>query len=121
MTQLDSFDRHHLNNIVLAFLNALHCCCWWDAWACCLQVLKEQLAQAAAAKERSGSAEQAEYAKNVVVNYLETRDPSLLPALRQVMDPNSNVQLTKCCIHYYAHTIAFMNKSTDWRLDQTTL
>jgi hypothetical protein len=64
-----------------------------------LQVLKEQLAQAAAAKERSGSAEHAEYAKNVVVNYLETRDPSLLPALRQVMHRlklHSNMHITEC-------------------------
>jgi hypothetical protein len=66
-----------------------------------LQVLKEQLAQAAAARERSGSAEQAEYAKNVVVNYLETRDPSLLPALRQVIP----VARAQCTSRTDSHTL----------------
>ena len=47
------------------------------------QVLKEQLAQQVAARNRAVSAEHSEYAKNVVVTYLETRDASLLPALRQ--------------------------------------
>mmetsp|Transcript_30448 Transcript_30448/g.81049 ORF Transcript_30448/g.81049 Transcript_30448/m.81049 type:complete len:527 (-) Transcript_30448:178-1758(-) len=55
-----------------------------------LEVLKEQLAQLAAGRDRSGSAEHAEYAKNLVVTFLETRDPSLLPALRQVFRLTSN-------------------------------
>jgi sirohydrochlorin ferrochelatase len=83
------------NSDVVPMLGVVGGLCLW------LQVLKEQLAQAAAARERSGSAEQAEYAKNVVVNYLETRDPSLLPALRQVI----HVARAQCTSRTDSHTL----------------
>ena len=41
--------------------------------------------QEAAARDRTADGEQLEYAKNVVVKYLDTKDASLLPALRQAL------------------------------------